>query len=109
MANRQFLTAFMLLLSCGAPQVLSYQVVLNYSHPYFHQKTLEFEALSDRATISDVKLLVHQKTRIPLLQMAIFLEGDFMSDEQLLQESAQHGEGKIDIWIDEGGFLCLIL
>lgn len=105
MAKRQILTAFMLLLSCGAPQVLSYQVVLNYSHPYFYQKTLEFEALPDKATIGDLKLFVHQKTRIPLLQMAIFLEGDFMSDEQLLQESAQHGESKIDIWIGEGGCL----
>lgn len=98
----------MLLLSCWAPQVLSYQVVLNYSHPYFYQKTLEFEALSDRTTIRDLKLFVHQKTRVPLLQMAIFLQGDFMSDEQLLQESAQHDEGKIDIWIDEGGFLCFM-
>jgi hypothetical protein len=87
---------------------VGYIVKLNYSQPHYNQKTLTIYDLSDRATIGELKSLVHQKTGILPATMAIFLQGDLVLDAQNLQEIAQHEDAVIDIWIDEGGFLCAL-
>lgn len=108
MAKRLLLAAFLALLSGVATQASPYRVVLNYSRPYYYQKTLKFETSSRGITIGELKLLVQQKINVPPAHMHIFLAGEFMLDDQLLQTSAQHDESTIDIWIDEGGLLCVM-